>query len=52
LCFDFPKIDKFQLISYKILLEPSKSAFLSMYGDKKTTPILAIVYIFIKKILK
>ena len=36
--FDFPKIDKFQLISYKIFLEPSKSAFLTTYGDKKTTP--------------
>jgi hypothetical protein len=30
-------------------LRPAKSAFLTMYSDKKTTPILAVVYIFIKK---
>ena len=49
-CFDYPKIDKFQLISFKIFSEPSKSAFLIMYGDKNTTHILAIVYSFYKKI--
>ena len=48
-CFDFPKINKFQLISNKMFLEPSKSDFLTMYGDKKTIPVLVIVYIFNKK---
>ena len=51
-CFYFPKIDKFQLISYKIFLIPSKRAFLTMYADKKTASILAVVYIFIIKTLK
>jgi hypothetical protein len=44
-----PKIKKFQFILYEIFLNPSKSAFLTIYQNKTISQVLVAVHIFIKK---